>query len=342
MGKASRVIALAAGLFVAAEAEAGDEALGTLTIKGQTAVLRYTYVTREPDPEQPGREYIVFLLADAKLTPADRRAARLQALAQQGRVRALKVRWAYGYDDVSCVVYHPQVDTSGQVHRGLMILDLRALDDRQVKAHVRSKMLGQDWHFSARLSAAIREGRAVEAESEAPEGAALPEGALQQIAAAGQDTPDGSALKRELGRMGLEATPEGFDQAVRGGNSEAVRLFLKLGLSPNAKDSRGEHMMMTAATFCAFPPLEDRDEVVLALLAGGADVHGGKPPAEALTLIWVAEHCSPRVVEAMIKAGADVNARAPGSATPLMMAGFRRDGAGPEVVEILRKAGAKE
>jgi hypothetical protein len=321
---------------------AGDEALGTLTVKGQTAVLRYTYVTREPDPEEPGRDYIIFLLSDTKLAPADREPARLRALAQQGRLRALKVRWLYGYDDISCVPYHAQIDVSGQVVRGQMILDLRALDDRQVKAPVRSKMLGQDWHFSARLEAKIQRGHPVEAELEAPADALPPD--VQVQPAAGQDSPDATSLKRQLGRMGLEATPEGFDQAVRAGNVEAVRLFLKLGMDPNAKDDRGDHVMMTAATFCAFPIRDgqgNRGDVVLALLAGGSDVHGGKPPAQALTLIWAAQHCPPPVVEAMIKAGADVNARAPGSATPLMMAGFRQDHAGPAVVAILKKAGAR-
>jgi hypothetical protein len=193
MSPSRRVLRLVAGLALACApaAFAGDEALGTLTVKGQTAVLRYTYVTREPDPSDPGREYIVFLLSDTKLAAGDRRAERLQALARQGRLRALKVRWGYGYDDVSCVPYHAGVETSGQVHRGNMILDLRALDDRQVKAHVRSKMLGQDWHFSARLAAKIREGKAVEAEVEAPADATLPdEGALQQTSAAGQEAPD--------------------------------------------------------------------------------------------------------------------------------------------------------
>jgi hypothetical protein len=71
-------------------------------------------------------------------------------------------------------------------------------------------------------------------------------------------------------------------------------------------------------------------------------VHGGKPPPEALPLIWVAQYCPPHVVEAMIKAGANINARAPGGATPLMMAGFRRDGASGPVIAILRRAGARD
>jgi hypothetical protein len=343
--RALELTLLASLLLPALPAAAGDEALGTLTVKGRTAVLRHTYVTREPDPEDPGREYIVFLLADSKLAPADRAPARLRALSQQGRLHALKVRWVYGFDDISCIPYHAGIDVSGQVVRGMMILDLRALDDRQVKAHVRSKMLGQDWHFAARLSAKIERGHAVEVETEAP-AEALPadlQAPPDQIT--GPEAAGAGALKRRLGAMGLEATAEGFDQAVRDGNVEAVRAFLKLGMDPNAKDFRGEHVMMTAATFCAHPVPGghgDRGEVVLALLAGGSDVHGGQRPAEALTLIWAAQHCPPPVVQAMIKAGADVNARAPGSATPMMMAGFRQDAHGPAVQAILKKAGARE
>ena len=71
-------------------------------------------------------------------------------------------------------------------------------------------------------------------------------------------------------------------------------------------------------------------------------MHGGRPPAQALTLIWAAKSCSPQAVEAMITAGADVNARAPGSATPLMTAGFRRDDARDRVIAMLRKAGARD
>ena len=328
--------------FVTSVATFGDEALGTLTVKGKTTILRYAYVTREADPESADRYYLVLLLTDIKLAPEDRRAERLQALARQERLHALKVRWLYGYDDISSVPYHSQVETSGQVHRDNMILDLRALNEREVKARIRSKMLGQDWHFVARLEARIQQGRPLEAEMEVSADATLPPEAIEQISSAEGNTPDTLALKRELGKMKFEATEEGFDYAVRSGNAQAVRLFLKLSMNPNLKDDRGQHLMMTAATFCSQPPREARNEIVLALLAAGSDVHGGARPAEALTLIWAAQHCSPQVVEAMIAAGADVNARAPGSATPMMTAGFRRDDAGAQVIAILRKAGAKQ
>jgi hypothetical protein len=309
-----------------------DDALGTFTVKGRTTRLLEAYVSMDTDPEDPGRKYLIALLSDVPVAPADRRGDRLLALARAKRVRALKVRWGYGLDDIACVPYHADIAESGKTHRGYMILDLAALDEKQVRAHVRSKMLGQDWHFDARVEGKLRAGGV--AELEPPAGEAAP--------VTGDPEPDPVRdRKRALGRLGYEATPEGFDQAVRDGNAEAVRLFLEAGMDPNTRDSRGDHVMFTAAVFCAYGPADARGDVVLALLRGGSDVNEGKGRS-AMTLIWAAQHCPPQVVSAMIAAGAEVNSRAPGGATPLMMAQYRQDGAGEEVAAMLRKAGASE
>ena len=63
-----------------------------------------------------------------------------------------------------------------------------------------------------------------------------------------------------------------------------------------------------------------------------------KDQNDSTPLIWAAQTCSPRMVEALIKAGGNVNARAKGSATPLMMAEVMNRA---EVVALLKKAGAK-
>lgn len=309
-----------------------DDALGTFTVKGRTTRLLEAHVSMDTDPEDPGRKYLVALLSDVPVPAEDRRAERLLALARANRIRALKVRWGYGLDEVSCVPYHPDVAESGKTHRGYMILDLTALDEKRVRAHVRSKMLGQDWHFDARVEGTLRPGGVVEIEP-----------AVDDAAAANDDAEQDPVRrrKRALGRMGYEATPEGFDYAVRDGNAEAVQLFLEAGMDPNTRDSRGDHVMFTAVSFCAHGPAESRGEVVLALLRGASDVNEGKGK-NALTLIWAAQHCPARVVAAMIAAGAEVNSRAPGGATPLMMTQFRQDSAGQEIADMLRKAGARE
>jgi hypothetical protein len=309
-----------------------DDALGTFTVKGRTTRLLEAYVSMDTDPEDPGRKYLVAVLSDVPVAAEDRRTDRLLALARAKKVRALKVRWGYGLDDVACVPYHADVAESGKTHRGYMILDLRALDEKKVRAHVRSKMLGQDWHFDARVEGNLRPGGVAELEPPADEAA--------EVSGDAQQDPVRDR-KRALGRMGYEATPEGFDQAVRDGKAEAVRLFLEAGMDPNTRDSRGDHVMLTAALFCAYGPPDARGDVVLALLHGGSDVNEGKGRS-AMTLIWAAQHCPPQVVAAMIAAGAEVNSRAPGGATPLMVTQFRQDGAGQEIAEMLRKAGARE
>jgi hypothetical protein len=323
---------LVVGLLISATVASADDALGTFTVKGRTTRLLEAHISMDADPEDPSGKYLVALLSDVPVAPADRTAERLLALARASKVRALKVRWGYGLDDVSCVPYHPDVAESGKTHRGLMVLDLTTLDEKRVRAHVRSKMLGQDWHFDARVEGTLRPGGVAEIEPSMDETAPADDDAEQDPV---------RRRKRALGRMGYEATPEGFDYAVRDGNAEAVRLFLETGMDPNTRDSRGDHVMFTAVSFCAHGPAESRGEVVLALLRGGSDVNEGKG-RNALTLIWAAQHCPPGVVEAMIAAGAEVNSRAPGGATPLMMTQFRQDGAGREVAAMLRKAGASE
>ena len=64
-----------------------------------------------------------------------------------------------------------------------------------------------------------------------------------------------------------------------------------------------------------------------------------QPPLQSTPLMWAAENCkSVPLVKALVNAGADVNAKAKGGGTPLMMAEvFKCD----EIVNILKKAGAK-
>lgn len=191
-----------------------------------------------------------------------------------------------------------------------------------------SKALGQEWTFDVQVKGPIGPGGVAEIE---PPFDGAP-------SAAAEDEPDPvRRLKLELGRKGYEYTAEGFRQAVTESDAGAVRLFLKAGMDPNTRDFRGDHMMYLAATLCS---ARNTGDVILALIEGGSDVNESRG-RQAMALIWAAQHCPPKVVQAMVDAGADVNARAPGGATPLMTAGFRQDGAGKEVAAILRKAGAK-
>ena len=105
-------------------------------------------------------------------------------------------------------------------------------------------------------------------------------------------------------------------------------------MSADTKNEQGMAMLMYASMYCE---RNDASPQVVDALAGKAnpnikDENGSTP------LIWAAQSCPPGVVQALIKAGGDVNAKAKGGATPLMMAEVLNR---PENVAILKKAGAK-
>ncbi len=328
---ASLVLALLT--LPALAAPKAGEALGTLTIGGKTTKLVQVYAEKQTDEE--GEEYLVLLLADRKLEPGDRSPARLAELAAAGQVQGLRVLWRTAYDDLRWVPYHRDLAENGLAAHGMGVLDLAAFDDRRVEGKVSSKMLGQDWHFNVSFKADVVAGGKVEVErlAEAEESPA----ADVDVAAAGQAEADPVLLKRKLGRLGYEWKPESFAHAVKDADVEAVELFLTGGMSPDTEDSGGLAVLMYASMYCGNDPLEQREEVALALIAAKANVNV-KDQNDSTPLIWAAQSCSPRLIEALIKAGANVNARAKGSATPLMMAQAMSR---TEVVNLLKKAGAK-
>ena len=84
---------------------------------------------------------------------------------------------------------------------------------------------------------------------------------------------------------------------------------------------------------------EDGDlAMVEALLSAGADVDA-KNAAGVTALIYAAYYGHTEVIEVLITAGADVNAKANNGATALMIAEAMGH---TDIVEILKAAGAKE
>ena len=61
-------------------AEGPGRAAGTLTIGGVTTALSHAYASVQRDPNVPGREYFVVLLADRAVSPVDRAPTRGTAL----------------------------------------------------------------------------------------------------------------------------------------------------------------------------------------------------------------------------------------------------------------------
>jgi hypothetical protein len=294
-----------------------------MTVVGQTTPLSQVYAGREREAGS-GREFIVVLLADRPVSPTARQPQQLSALARQHQLHAVRLAWRSGVDDVRVALYHPQFGQSGIAFPGQVLLSISALSEDHIAATVRSKQLGQVWAFAATFEADLAKGGVAVLEPLAPTGRpaapAPPAGPID-----------------ELGARGLEFTDEDFFHAIVDGDVQAVRLFLRAGMSPNVTSTPGGSALMMAISMCTRPPVPEHHEIVLALIDAKADVNV-RDGNNSTPLIWAADKCEPRVIQALVDAGGEVNARANGGATPLMMAEVMGR---TETAEILRRAGAK-
>jgi ankyrin repeat protein len=117
--------------------------------------------------------------------------------------------------------------------------------------------------------------------------------------------------------------------ASTNGNAALIELLVKAGADPNAALPGGETPLMTAARTGSLPS-------VRALLSHGALVDGKEEERGQTALMWAAAEGHAAVVQALIAAKADVQARVPSGFTPLLFA--VREGR-LAVVRILLEAG---
>jgi hypothetical protein len=290
-----------------------------------TATLNHAYAAVRRDAASPAREYIIVLLTDRPVPAEDRLPAALTALAQNNRVRAVRLVWRADSDDVLVALYHRDLVQSGLAFRGQSNLSLNALSATRIDAEIASKKLGQPWAFQAAFAADMARGGVATIEPVAP----------RPAAGAGAPAPSGPI--GELARRGREFTPDAFFHTIVEGDVDAVRLFLRAGMSPNTTTEHAGSALMMAIGVCPRPPVPAHNAIVLVLIEAGANVNV-RDGNNTTPLIWAANRCDPEVIRALIRAGGDVNARANGGATPLMMAevmGLK------EIADILRQAGAR-
>ena len=299
-----------------------DDALGTLTVKGKTTILKAVAATEETGAD--GEKWLVILASDRKVE-GDRSVERLAALAKDGQLHAVRILWRVGSDAVRAVPYDANLPESGRMGLERPTLDLKRYGSGRVDAEFQSKMVGQEWHFHANVRAAVAPGGTLELEPEAEGfGAAVP----------------GGDKKLVLGKLGYAFNEESFGHAISDANLDAVRLFLEIGMSPNAHAKGGIHPMLLASMGCGNPGGgKPRSEVLEALVLARGDVKA-KDENGSTALLWAVQGgCSVSCVQALLKAGSDPNVRAKGGATPLMYAEiFQRI----EIAEVLKKAGAKK
>jgi hypothetical protein len=74
--------------LAAAPAQAADKAVGTFTVDGKTIRFAEVYATLERDPADTGRKYLMLLVADVPVVPADRVPERLLATPLVGAVQS--------------------------------------------------------------------------------------------------------------------------------------------------------------------------------------------------------------------------------------------------------------
>jgi hypothetical protein len=335
--------ALALVLLSASAAGAADSVLGTFTVKGKTHLFKQVAVTKTSNPAEPGSKYLVVLVSDVAVAAADQKPARLTELARDGKLRAVRVVWKEGFDSLTATPYHDALEDNGQPTTGGAQIDLQAYDDKRLEAQINSKSLGQDWHFKATLKAAVGTMTSTAEDFRAPAPVVAPGGVERDKTAAGPGgagvAKDSTALKRTLGKLGYEYTPEAFSHAVKDGNLDAVTLFLQIGINPDAKDSIGAPVLMSAVTMCTTAPAGARIEILKALLAAKAAVDP-KDENGSTPLLWsVTAQCPTDFARALVAAGANPNVKAKGGGTPLMLAKvFQR----ADLIALLEKAGAKQ
>jgi hypothetical protein len=316
--------------LIAAPVAAADKATGTFTVEGKTVRFAVVYATLERDPTQSDQQYLMLLVADVPVAPADRVPDRLLTLAKAGTLHAVRIRWTYGGDNVTVTPYHRDIADSGRAFQRFATLNLSKFDDKTVDADFKSKMLGQAWHFNAIVQAAVAQGGVAALEPDADPPAESP--IAEQ--AGGRDV---TALKRQLGGLGYEFKPEAFFQAIGDRNVSAVDLFLQAGMSPNIKNEQGRYALNDAVLACGVDAAT-ASAVIVALVRAKGDVKTKDPDNKTTPLVGAVQSCSVDAVDALIKAGSDLSAKSAGGMTALQLADiFQRQ----DIAALLRKAGAK-
>ena len=144
-------------------------------------------------------------------------------------------------------------------------------------------------------------------------------------------TPGEEAL-RKLAQKGIQCNELSFFELLTNRDTEAIKLFLAAGMSPNTKDVFGHPALLLAVGL-------DYLEGVQLLLGAGADVNANGKDGMTALLEAAKRSGEEEVVKALLRSKADVNARNKYGWTAWMLA--VKNGH-TELLSILRQAGAVE
>jgi ankyrin repeat protein len=138
------------------------------------------------------------------------------------------------------------------------------------------------------------------------------------------------AARVELAQMNVPYTETAYIESARQGDTATLTLFLKAGMSPEAKTYDGQSALLVAT-------LANQADAVKLLLAKGAgpnaqDKHGG---TALMTAAWKGNK---EIIEALLANGADVNKQANNGMTALMFAAWENH---LEISKALLEKGAE-
>ncbi len=143
------------------------------------------------------------------------------------------------------------------------------------------------------------------------------------------------AAKSALEARGIEFDVDHFQFAVAKGETDLVMLFLQAGMSPNVRMANNEAMtMFQLALLSLHEGKSPYSDIVIAMVKAGANLNARRPTGMT-PLMEAAIACQNTVVDSMIQARADVNAKDNWGNTAIF---YSRNCSGME--QILKRSGA--
>jgi serine/threonine protein kinase len=143
-------------------------------------------------------------------------------------------------------------------------------------------------------------------------------------------SPSEIAAREKLAQKNIPFSEEAFARAIEKGVTGTVELFLDAGMSPNAKDSAGRPVLISAAS-------NGSDNISRKLLAKGADVNA-RDDAGGTALMEAAQNDHKATTKVLLENGADVDVRDSKGQTALLRAAARGRS---EIVRMLINRGAR-
>lgn len=139
------------------------------------------------------------------------------------------------------------------------------------------------------------------------------------------------AYKDQLAEMGIDFNENSFANSVIQGNTKAVQLFLKAGMSPDINSDSLTPLLEAAR--------RGHSDVAAALIKAGANVNAQDP--YGVSVLMFASICgSSELMEMLIERGADVNAKDVNGRTALIEALTTENDIPVSVMKSLLNAGA--